>query len=58
LALKAAKKTLAAAKEHKAKGGKYCICPACTACAAYPEQKSRAAEIKIWGAKFSVAPIF
>ena len=27
----AAKKTLAAAKEHKAKGGKYCICPACTA---------------------------
>ncbi|MCH4157984.1 MAG: molecular chaperone Hsp90 [Acidaminococcaceae bacterium] len=36
----AAKKTLAAAKEHKAKGGKYCICPACTACAAILSKKA------------------
>ena len=35
-----AKKTLAAAKEHKAKGGKYCICPACTACAAILSKKA------------------
>jgi hypothetical protein len=35
-----AKKTLAAAKEHKAKGGKYCICPACVACEAILSKKA------------------